>query len=92
MEVWTEITCGWVKPVCSTGADSSLFSPNVPGTPELWMAARCHLGRLLIHQEGEKGRSKLRQEFPVKSTQASQLDRPVAKLIGDATVPGTQPA
>ena len=92
MEVWPATARGLEQPVCSPGAYSSLRSTNGLGTPELWTEARRHLGQLTSHWEGEKGRAKLLQEFPVHFLQVSRLDGPVARLIGAAIAPGTQPS
>ena len=51
-----------------------------------------HLVGLTSHQEGEEGRAKLLQEFPVLILQVSRLDGRVAMLIEAATAPDTQPA
>ena len=75
--------------MCSPGAYYGNRSPNGLGTPEIWTAARCHLGRLPSHQEGEKGRAKLLRVFLVYILQVSRLDGPVARLISAATGPGT---
>ena len=77
--------------MCSPGAGPGLRFPNGPGTPGLWTTERRHLVRLTSHWEGEKGRAKLLREFPVSILQVRWLDRPVARLIGDATTPGAQP-
>ena len=78
--------------MCSPGSGSRLRSLNIPGMSELWTEACHHPGRLLSHQEEEKERAKLLQEFPVQVLQVSRLDRPVARLIGAATAPGTRPS
>ena len=56
------------------------------------MAVRHHPGRLPSHQGEEKERVKLLQEFIVQVVQVSRPGGPVARLIGAATAPGTQPA
>ena len=92
VEVWPVTARGWEQLVCSPGAYYDIRSPNAPGTPELWTEVCRHLGRLPSHREGEKGRAKLLQEFPVYILQVSRLDGPIIRLIGAATAPTTQTA
>ena len=78
--------------MCFSGAGHGLSSPNKPVTPGLWPAAHRHPRRLPSHWGGEKERAKLLHEFLLQVIQVNRSDRPVARLIGATSAPGTQPA
>ena len=92
VEVGTEKTRGWVRQVCFSGAGSGLHSTNEPGMPEQYPAARLRPRCISSHQGGKNRRAKFLLEVLVQFLQVIHAYGPVARLIGDATAPGIQPA
>ena len=77
--------------MCFLCAGSGLHFPNGTGTSEQYPAAFCCPRRLPRYRGGLNERTKLLQEVLLKFLQVSQPDRPVARLIDDATETVNQP-